>query len=256
MRIFCLYPNISRVGSLASCASVRALPRVAVGTRVAWVVPGAAWTGARTGCGRADNRQPVDGVLHAARGGGGIELARESRCPAAPARSRRSRTSAPAGIAPSGGWRLAAACSRGSAALGSGSPGFAFQQHVGQVGLGGGKPASRRPFQDRFGLAGVALNALALAQHHRDIAHGGDVLELQVPPDLERLLVIPGVISGDAGVEDGGDFLAGTGHGLAAQRQDQTGCQNRQNLVHRAHVGAKATLPETKLLWRRMETAL
>ena len=87
--------------------------------------------------------------------------------------------------------------------------GFALEIHVGQIGLGGGKPRLRGAQEKLFRLLGVFLHALALAQHHAEIAHGGDVLVAQLPPDLERLVIIAGVIGGDAGIEDGRDLRAG-----------------------------------------------
>ena len=71
-----------------------------------------------------------------------------------------------------------------------------------------GSPASRGAQIKLFRLLGVFLHALALAQHHAEIAHGGEVLVAQLPPDLERLSIIAGVIGGDAGIENGRDLRA------------------------------------------------
>ena len=114
---------------------------------------------------------------------------------------------------------------------------FAFQIHVGQIGLGGGQPRHGGAHIDLFGLVRVLRRALALAQHHAEVAHGGQILEAQIPPDLERLLVIARVIGGDAGVENRGKLGAGMGG------QGRCGCEAdaerdgkvRKNLVYSDH---------------------
>ena len=54
--------------------------------------------------------------------------------------------------------------------------GLAFEQHVGQIGLGGGKARFRGPAVHVFRSGRVLGHSVAFPQHHRDIALGGKVL--------------------------------------------------------------------------------
>jgi hypothetical protein len=110
---------------------------------------------------------------------------------------------------------------QGQGAFGIGRTGLALEQHVGQVGLCGRQTGLGRQAVNLFGLFGILGRALAPAQHHRHSAQGGQVFVLDRRPDLECLCVVMGVIGGHAGVEHGGQLLAGLCAGAAACRQGQ-----------------------------------
>ena len=137
-----------------------------------------------------------------------------------------------------------------------GRPDFALQIHVGQVGLGGGQAGFGGAQINLFGLFGVLGGALALAQHHAEVAHGGEILVAQVPPDLEGLFVIARVIGGDAGIEHRGDLGAGARLGRACQTDAgrQENGKMRKNLVYLGHAPRKATLPKPETARTRAMT--
>ncbi len=127
--------------------------------------------------------------------------------------------------------------------LGIGRSRLTANQHVGKVGLGGGKTGLGGAFVHILGALGIFLCSQALAAHHRDIAHGGKVVVVNRRPDFVGLGIITRVIGGDTGIERALERIAGLGTGTAARRKPQQERYNWKQFAHGFPSGQRLACP-------------